>query len=61
MSPPPPPPPSSILQAGYRQSKTFSSNVTCASFTCDDSSVLTSGGNDAALMQFSVLDPMNTR
>ncbi|XP_035829085.1 echinoderm microtubule-associated protein-like CG42247 [Aplysia californica] len=53
--------PCSLQKAGFRNTKTYSSNVTCASFSCDDSSVITSGGNDAALMQFSVLDPVNTR
>ncbi|GFN91803.1 echinoderm microtubule-associated protein-like 1, partial [Plakobranchus ocellatus] len=52
--------PCSHLKSGYQNTKVYSSNVTCASFTCDDTYVITSGGNDAALMQFSVLDPVNT-
>ncbi|RUS86416.1 hypothetical protein EGW08_005794, partial [Elysia chlorotica] len=52
--------PCSQLKSGFHNTKTYSSNVTCATFTCDDSYVIISGGNDAALMQFSVLDPVNT-
>ncbi|XP_059144801.1 echinoderm microtubule-associated protein-like 2 [Physella acuta] len=53
--------PSSVPKASFRNTKVYSTNVTCATFTYDDSFVITSGGNDAALMQFSVLDPLNTR
>ncbi|KAK6965507.1 echinoderm microtubule-associated protein-like [Biomphalaria glabrata] len=52
--------PSAPSKANFRHTKVFSSNVTCVTFTCDDNFVIASGGNDAALMQFSVLDPVNT-
>ncbi|CAL1540738.1 unnamed protein product [Lymnaea stagnalis] len=53
--------PCSVAKAGFHNTKCFSSNVTCAAFTCDDGYVIASGGNDAALMQFTVLDPVSTR
>ncbi|BFZ23725.1 hypothetical protein BsWGS_26764 [Bradybaena similaris] len=53
--------PCSVVKAGYRQTKVYSSNVTCASFTYDDKYLIASGGNDAALMQFSVLDTEYSR
>ncbi|ESO91299.1 hypothetical protein LOTGIDRAFT_182578 [Lottia gigantea] len=48
--------PSTSLQAQFRNVKPYSNNVTAITFTADDSFVLSSGGNDAALFQWVVSD-----
>ncbi|KAK7094169.1 echinoderm microtubule-associated protein-like CG42247 isoform X1 [Littorina saxatilis] len=48
--------PSTQPKADHRQVKPFSSNTTAAEFLSDDTGILASGGNDAALMHYALTD-----
>ncbi|KAL3861141.1 hypothetical protein ACJMK2_007210, partial [Sinanodonta woodiana] len=51
--------PSSRLRADCRSAKMYSAEVKATAFSCDDTIVISCGGNDTSIIQWSVVDAMS--